>query len=208
MMDEKSLISKAKRGDLDTFNQIVLLHQDVVFRFACSLLTDDQAAEDCTQDAFLRAFQHMSELRSESFRPWIMKIVRNACIDELRRRNHYANSPLFFQHEVGEEVERIDLPVVLVRSVEEKVEQAELRSFIHQHLNLLPDKYRSVLVVVDLLDMDYKEAATVLNIPVGTIKSRLARGRRRLSRSIQSQRELLWQVEGEELLYVGNTASP
>jgi RNA polymerase sigma-70 factor, ECF subfamily len=186
-MDEMGLILQAKQGELDAFNQIVLKHQDAVYNYAYSILFDAAASEDCTQDAFIRAYQHLSDFRGSSFRAWLFTIVRNVCYDELRRKKSHQIFPLVYKNQSGEEIERQDLLIDKSRSVEEIIEQDELRATLLGYLNALPDKYRSILELVDLLDFDYSEASEALNIPMGTVKSRLARGRHYLSRSLQTK---------------------
>jgi RNA polymerase sigma-70 factor, ECF subfamily len=190
-MDENNLIRSAKQGDVDAYNQLVLMHQDAAYSYAYSIVQDPQAAEDCTQDGFLRAYLHLPDFRGGSFRAYILKIVRNACYDELRRYRHFTNFPKFKRNGDGETVEHMVLLVDPQISVEEKVEQLELSSFLFRHLDALPYNYRSVLFLVDLLDFEYVQASFVLNIPIGTVKSRLARGRQLLSRSLSSSKELL-----------------
>jgi RNA polymerase sigma-70 factor, ECF subfamily len=190
-MDEKVLVRSAKQGDLDAFNQLVLLHQDAAYSYAYSIMQDPQAAEDCTQDGFLRAYLHLRDFRDGSFRAYILKIVRNACYDELRRNKRFMNFPKNIQNGDGETVEHMDLLVDPGSSVEEKVEQHELSSLLSRHLGSLPDIYSSVLYLVDLFEFEYVQASFILNIPIGTVKSRLARGRLLLSRSLSRGKELL-----------------
>lgn len=189
-MDEREWITAAKQGDLDAYNQIVLIHQEAVYNLAYSILRDHQSAEDCTQDAFLRAYLHLRDYRGPSFRAWILRIVRNACYDELRRRKRHPIFPLFSQNHDGEDENQLDMLADPGISVEETVERNELRSAIQQHLDALPENYRSALVLVDILELNYAEASTVLNIPLGTVKSRLARGRRLMSRALRANQDM------------------
>jgi RNA polymerase sigma-70 factor, ECF subfamily len=193
-MDENELILIAKAGDLDAFNQIVLNHQVVAYNYACSILFDPPAAEDCTQEAFIKAFQSLSSFHGNSFRAWFLRIVRNVCYDELRRRKSHNVLSLEYKNIFGEEVERRDLIIDRSGSVEEIAEQNEVRSTLHRYLNDLPVIYRSVLLLVDILDFDYSEASTALNIPIGTVKSRLSRGRLALSLSLNSINNFLPQT--------------
>jgi RNA polymerase sigma-70 factor, ECF subfamily len=190
-MDEKTLISKAKQGNLDAYNQLVLIYQDAAYSYAYSITHDRQTAEDCTQDAFLKVYLHLHDYRGGSFRAYLFRIVRNACFDELRRSKRSPILPSVFQNQDGETVERLDLLACPEISVEEKIERAELGPTLCHHLEALPEKFRSVLVMVDLLEFDYVEASLSLNIPMGTLKSRLVRGRLKLSRSLQGSKGLL-----------------
>jgi RNA polymerase sigma factor (sigma-70 family) len=120
-MDEKVLIRSAKQGDLDAYNQFVLLHQDAAYSYAYSIMKDPQAVEDCTQDGFLRAYLHLRDFRGGFFRAYILKTVRNACFDELRRNKRFMIIPKFIHKQDGGTVEHMDLLVEAGSSVEEKV---------------------------------------------------------------------------------------
>jgi RNA polymerase sigma-70 factor (ECF subfamily) len=188
-MDTKDWIELARQGDLEAFNQLVNAYQDVVFNQAYRLLGDRQDAEDVTQKAFLAAYHKFSQFRGDSFRAWILKIVTNLCMDELRRRKSHPNLPL---EPVGEDGEEFDSPAWLVDSSispEEYAERSELRSALQRCLDRLPDEYRTAVVLVDVQGIDYAEAASILGVPVGTLKSRLARGRAKMLLAWQNQVE-------------------
>jgi RNA polymerase sigma-70 factor, ECF subfamily len=143
-------------------------------------------AEDVTQDSFLRVFQNISGFRRGSFRVWILKIVTNTAYDVLRRSKRHPILPLFPEDEYGEE---IDDPAWLADpspSAPHKVEQKEFIQGIYRLLDELLAAYRTILALVDLYALEYEEAAVVLRIPIGTVKSRLARARLRMSERLQS----------------------
>ncbi len=91
---EKRWIELAQKNDLDAFNQLVLSYQDAAFSFASWMLDDDPCAEDVVQAAFLIAYRNIKHLRGSSFRAWLLKIIRNLCIDELRRRRSHPSMSL------------------------------------------------------------------------------------------------------------------
>src|SRR6266566_1218878 len=84
MIEEASALARARRGDLDAFNDLVVLNQDRIYGLCLRMLTSPQAAEDAVQDAFISAWQNMSRLRGERFRPWLLRIAANLCLDRLR----------------------------------------------------------------------------------------------------------------------------
>lgn len=92
-MDEKALIQDALQGDLDAFNRLVLAYQDRVYNQAYRVLGESQAADDATQEAFISAYKNLRSFRGGSFRAWLLRIVTNACYDELRRRKRRPNHP-------------------------------------------------------------------------------------------------------------------
>jgi RNA polymerase sigma-70 factor (ECF subfamily) len=182
---ESALIGEASKGDLDAFNQLVLLYQDIAYYYANSVLGDAAAAEDSAQESFIKAFQKIRSFRGGSFRAWLLKIVTNTAYDFLRRTNRHPVQSLFPKDEYGEEIESHAWLVDPSVSVEEAVEQAEIAKHLYQLLDELPEIYRSVLTLVDLYDLDYGEAAEILNVPLGTVRSRLSRARIQMRKKLQ-----------------------
>lgn len=186
-ISEEVLIKKAAKGSLEAFNQLVLRYQDLAYNFARSLVDDPAAAEDNTQESFIKAFQNMCTFRGGSFRSWLLRIITNTTYDAIRRAKHLPTQPLFPEDDYGEE---FDTPAWLVdpsTSVEDSVEQNEVSKRLYQLIDELPEKYRRVLNLVDLYEMDYSEVAEVLNIPLGTVKSRLARARLQMRDKLQAE---------------------
>jgi len=177
---EDRWIELARAGDLDAFNQLIITYQDIAFRLAAGILEDDASASDALQTAFISAYRGIGSFRSQSFRGWLLCIVRNACLDELRRRKRHTLLPLEPENEDGEEVESARWLVDPGLSPEECVMQMEIRKRIEQCLRLLPEEMREVVVLIDVEGLDYGEAAEALKVPIGTIKSRIARARARL----------------------------
>ena len=93
-MDEAGLIKDAQQGDLDAFNRLILAYQDRVHNQAFRVLGESQSADDATQEAFLSAYKNLRSFRGGSFRAWLLRIVTNACYDELRRRKRRPTTPL------------------------------------------------------------------------------------------------------------------
>ncbi len=184
---ENQWIEQALAGDMDAFNQLILAYQDMAFRLAVGILEDDASAADAVQVAFLSAYHGLKNFRSQTFRGWLLRIVRNACIDELRRRKRHPMLPLEPQQEDGEEMESARWLVDPGLSPEETVMQRETRARIDRCLRNLPDEMREVILLVDVEGLDYGEAAEALNVPLGTVKSRVARARARLQQMLRAQ---------------------
>jgi RNA polymerase sigma-70 factor (ECF subfamily) len=182
---EEMLIITASKGDLDAFNELVRAYQNVAYYHAYALLRDPALAEDATQDSFIRAFQNIAGFRGGSFRAWILKIVTNAAYDMLRRSKRRPTQSLYPEDEYGEEVES---PAWLAdtTSVQDTVERSEFSRDLYRLIDELPAVYRTVLTLVDLHELDYAEVADALKIPLGTVKSRLARARYRISEKLCS----------------------
>lgn len=190
-MDELALIRQAQRGDLDAFNHLVLAHQDNLFNLALRILGDEALAADATQEAFLHAFQKLSSFRSGSFRGWLIRILTNACYDELRRQKRRPTTALEPLTAEGEEMESPSWLADGAPSPEEHLEQLELEHALVHCLQALPLPFRTVIVLADVEGLDYTEIATALRVPIGTVKSRLARARLRLRDCLQQFAELL-----------------
>lgn len=174
----------AAGGDLDAFNQLVLDYQDIAFSHACALVHDAAAAEDITQESFIKAFRGLGRYRGGSFRAWLLKIVTNTAYDQLRWHKRNAAQHLFPEDEDGDEIESPGWMIDLSAAVEKAVEEGEETGRLYRLLAELPPAYQSVLTLVDLHELDYEEAAGILNLPLGTVKSRLARARRMMRAKI------------------------
>lgn len=184
--DEAMLTRSASNGDLEAFNQLILRYQDMAYNHAYALLGNVSLAEDITQESFIKAFQAINTFRGGSFRNWLLKIVTNSAYDTLRRSRRHPTQPLFPQDEYGEEIES---PVWLVDPaslVQDRVEENELSKDIYRILDELPNAYRTVLTLIDINELDYTEAAQALQVPVGTVKSRLARARLQMRRKLRA----------------------
>jgi len=190
-MDEAALINSARQGDLDSFNRLVLAYQDALFNTALRILGDDDLAADATQDAFISAFRSLNAYRGGSFKAWLLRMVTNACYDELRRQKRRPSVPLEPANDDDEEVESPRWLADSSMAPEQKFEAAELEHAIQHCLAALPVDFRTVVVLADIQGMDYTEVAGVARVPIGTVKSRLARARLRLRECLQDFRELL-----------------
>jgi RNA polymerase sigma-70 factor (ECF subfamily) len=190
-MDEGALISLAKKGDLDSFNRLILAYQDMVYHQALRVLSDSQSADDATQEAFISAFRKIRSFRGGSFRAWLLRIVTNACYDELRRRKRRPTLPLEPLDDAGEEIDSPHWMEDQSEKPEEYTERAELNLAILNCLEELAPEFRIIVSLVDIQGLDYAEAAEVIEKPLGTVKSRLARARSRLRDCLQGHRELL-----------------
>ncbi|KAF0106895.1 MAG: RNA polymerase sigma-70 factor ECF subfamily [Anaerolineaceae bacterium] len=190
-MDEPTLIRDAQHGDLDAFNRLVLAYQDALYNTALRILGDEDLAADATQEAFLSAFRALNSYRGGSFKAWLLRTVTNACYDELRRKKRRPTTPLEPGDADGEEVESPRWLADPSASPEEQLEREELEHAIQHCLDALPADFRTVVVLADIQGLDYSEVARAARVPLGTIKSRLARARLRLRECLQAFRELL-----------------
>jgi RNA polymerase sigma-70 factor (ECF subfamily) len=189
--NETFLIEAAQHGDMESFNQLALKYQNMLYRIALRILNDECAADDATQNAMIQAFRNIRSFRGGSFRSWLARVTVNASYDEMRRwRRQPALSFEQVNHE-GEEVESLPWMMDLSAGPEERYDSVELKDALQRCVKALTPDYRLVVVLVDVEGMSYEEVARVANIPVGTVKSRLARARMQLRKSLQGYRNLL-----------------
>jgi RNA polymerase sigma-70 factor (ECF subfamily) len=188
---ETTLIQAAQRGDLDAFNQLVLRYQNLLFGIALRLLNDEDVASDAVQEALISAFRRFHTFRGDSLRSGLARVVVNACYDEMRKKRRQHSMPLEQYNAEGDEIETSYWLVDAQADPELQFETTELEGAIQRSLNKLPSIYRLMLVLVDIEGLSYEEAAMAAHIPVGTVKSRLARARLQMQKSLQAAGELL-----------------
>jgi RNA polymerase sigma factor (sigma-70 family) len=192
-MDESLLLQNARNGDLDAFNSLVLVYQNQAYSFAYRMLGEAGGAADAAQQAFLSAYRHLNEMRGESFRSWLLRIVANACLDELRRRKR---RPAVSIEELtaGDEEDGGGESLAILADPAEGPEAAAVRSDLRRALEeclaRLPDEQRATVLLVDVHAQDYSEAARALKVALGTVKSRVARARADLRDCLQAKGEL------------------
>lgn len=174
--EDSSLIVSILPENLDSFNAIVLKYQDSLFRAALYILDNEQSALDATQDAFISAYAKIAQFRGESLKAWLIRIVINKSYDIIRAcKRHPVMSLEDLTVDWNEQMPKFPLHEEM--SPSEHVENHDLQFTIQNCLNRLPFHLRAILVLVDVEGLSYDEASNALNIPMGTVKSRLARAR-------------------------------
>lgn len=187
-MDEAALIAQAKKGDVASFNRLVLHYQGLVFNVTYRIMGEPQGAEDMTQEAFISAYKALNRFRGGSFKSWLLRIATNACYDELRRRKRRPQSSLDELTDGNESFAFLRTPGV---GPEGEQQRTELMEAIEHCLETLPDEQRVTVVLGDVEGYDYNEIATITDVSLGTVKSRMSRARSKLRDCLQSFRELL-----------------
>ena len=191
-MDEQSLIRSAKKGDVAAFNRMVLEYQERAYNLALRMMHDDTSAQDAVQVSFISAWEKIKTFRGGSFQAWILRIVANNCYDELRRRKRRPQTDLnLVDAESGGEKEDPEWMKDASESPEDRVIRRELEEAIQRCIDSLPRAFKAVVILVDVQGMDYQSASEVVRVPLGTIRSRLARARQRIQDCLQGFRELL-----------------
>ncbi len=190
-LDESSLVYSAQHGDLEAFNLLVDRYQGLLFRIALRMLGDEDDAADAAQLAWISAFRNLNGFRGGNLRTWLARVVVNTCYDEIRRRHRRREVPLQQVNAEGQEIEEDCWLADPVPGVEDIVGAKEFDNAVGKCLQTLAPVYRSMLVLVDIEGMSYEEAALASHVPMGTVRSRLARARMALRDKLQSMSELL-----------------
>lgn len=198
---EQELVAKSQRGDRDAFNLLVERHQQGVYAVALRMLGDPDVAADVTQDAFFSAYRALGSFKGISFRAWLYRIVSNGCYDYWRAQKRRPTASLDATLEGerdGEAGQSSDahLPNTLIDAVadpEHIVLRAETIAYIEKALLKLPPEQRLAVVLSDIQGLSYDEIARVMETSLGTVKSRIARGRGHLRDLLLRQGELFGQ---------------
>jgi RNA polymerase sigma-70 factor (ECF subfamily) len=176
---DETLIERARGGNVQAFNGLVERYQGLAYSVAYRTLNDPEAAADATQDAFLAAFSALKGFRGGSFKAWLLRIVTNACFDAGRRAQRRPSSSL--DHLIEERGESAsDRIVDPDPEPEGEALRAELIDDIQAALLQLPFDQRTAVVLSDLHGLSYDEIAEATSVSLGTVKSRIARGRGKL----------------------------
>jgi RNA polymerase sigma-70 factor, ECF subfamily len=217
-MDEKRMIAAAQRGDVPSFNQLVHAYQGTLYQTAYRVLGDGSAASDATQDAFIAAYKSIRSFRGGSFRAWLLRIVTNCCYDQLRikrRKPSVSLDALLFDFPNAEE----SVGESRDESPHDLAERQELGSIIQEGLRTMPPDQRVTLVLADIQGFAYEEISQITGVNIGTVKSRLSRGRAYLREFLLAQEGIVptsyrfkhaartgtrMQVEGKEDKYDPN----
>jgi RNA polymerase sigma-70 factor (ECF subfamily) len=188
--EEKLLIDRCKRGDPAAFNDLLLKYERQVFNLAFRLTGNYDDANDVASDTFVRIYNSIGKFRGDSaFSTWLYRIVTNVYLDARKRRLAHRNISL----EEYLEMEEGALP----RQIEDtspgpqaQAEEKEQRDMLQEVINELPEFQRIIIVLYHIQELPYEEIAEILNMPLGTVKSRLNRARRALRERLIAQREL------------------
>ncbi|GAB4150941.1 MAG: RNA polymerase sigma factor RpoE [Planctomycetota bacterium] len=169
---------------LVAFNRALAEHADGLKSFAARMLGDPLAAEDVAQDSFLALYRHLHQVPSAAFRPWLYRVARNLCLDQLRRRKFKMS--LFRDLEKDEDRSFTPVDAGCGRP-DQLAETREASEAIERAIAQLPAKFRDAFLLCEIEGMSYEDAAAVLGCPVKTVSTRLFRARQRFSSLVSKQ---------------------
>ena len=196
MTDEKALIRQIQAGDQEAFAQLVQTYQKPVYNLCLRMVSNPSDAEDLAQEAFLKAWRGLSFYKFESsFSTWLYRLTSNVCIDFLRQQKRKNTVSLT----VMEEEENRELEIYDPAPVpEEKAIDSENRRAVAAAMAQLEEEYRLVLSLRVVEELSYEQIADVLDLKVGTVKSRLARARDKLRKLLLQNGNIFGNISSKE----------
>jgi RNA polymerase sigma factor (sigma-70 family) len=177
VMDDTGLIAAAQAGDHAAFDQLATNHTSRLFDAAYRILGDHEAAADATQEALLSAFRNLATFRGGSFSGWLYRIVTNACYDQLRWQQRRPTSSL--EAWGAESVDVAGIPD-MDGAPEDYVLWQDVEAAVQRGLARLSEEHRAAVLLSSIDELSYREIASLVGAPVGTVKSRISRGRAQL----------------------------
>jgi RNA polymerase sigma-70 factor (ECF subfamily) len=178
--EDPQLVRLAQKGDSEAFEELVARHRDKIYARAYTMMRNEDEALDLSQEAWIKAWQRLVQFQGDSsFATWMTRIVINLCLDQLRRQKRMRSESIDEMDEESGGVERQMEPVII--NPTERLERGELRKRIDAALEKLSHEHRTVLVLHEFEEMEYKEIAKTMGCSIGTIMSRLFYARRRMA---------------------------
>lgn len=195
---ERRVIERAQRGDVEAFNTLVTHYQSMAYGLALRMIGSHEAAADVTQDAFFSAYRNIGSYHGSSFRSWLLRIVSNGCYDYWRAQRRRPSTSLEALREGASDAFDEGLSDAALGEAgadptwdpDRVALRRETISAIEAALLQLPPEQRLAVVLCDVQGLDYEEVARVMAVPLGTVKSRIARARDRLRRLLTPRGEL------------------
>src|SRR5436190_13496819 len=178
--EDPALVKSAQKGDMEAFEELVARHRDKIYARAVSMMRNEEEAIDLSQEAWVKGWQRLHQFQGEaSFGTWMTRIVINLCLDQLRKQKRQRTDSIEELNEESGGVER-QMPVVTINPTA-GLERGELRQRIDRALGQLSHEHRTVLVLHEFEEMEYKEIAKTMGCSIGTVMSRLFYARRKLA---------------------------
>ncbi|WAA09384.1 RNA polymerase sigma factor SigW [Fervidibacillus albus] len=180
----KARVKEVLKGDQNAFGEIIELYKDKVYQICYRMLGNSFEAEDCTQEAFIRAYINIDRYHIDrKFSTWLFRIATNLCIDRIRKKkpDYYLDAEVAGTDGLTlySQIPSKGLPP------DKKVESMELQDHIQREILNLPEKYRTVIILKYIEELSLNEISEILDIPLGTVKTRIHRGREALRKKLR-----------------------
>src|SRR5882672_3010505 len=178
--DDQTLVRAAQKGDMVAFEELVSRHRDKIYARAYSMMRNEEEAIDLSQEAWVKGWQRLHQFQGESsFGTWMTRIAINLCLDQLRKQKRQRTESIEAMDEESGGVER-QMPVITINPTA-GLERNELRQRIDKALSQLSYEHRTVMVLHEFEEMEYKEIAKTMACSIGTVMSRLFYARRKMA---------------------------
>ena len=183
----------AQSGELTAFNELVTRHEQRVYNLTYRMLNDAEAAADATQDAFFQAYRALNQYRGGSFKSWLLRIASNICYDRLRARQRRPTTSLDALIEEAEQTGGADLSLLEDHASDplNHATRHELARELAEAIQSLPEEQRLVVILSDVQGLSYDEITFITGASLGTVKSRISRGRLKIREYLHKNKELL-----------------
>lgn len=186
---DEALVRSARNGDMAAFEELVARHRDKIYARAYTMMRNEDEAIDLSQEAWVKGWQRLLQFQGESsFTTWMTRIVINLCLDQLRKRKRQRTESIEAMDEDSGGVER-QMPIVMVNPTA-GLEREDLRVRIDEALGKLTEAHRTVLVLHEFEQMEYKNIAKAMNCSIGTVMSRLFYARRKMAALLQDLKQV------------------
>ena len=200
--DDHTLVQRARSGDERAFRSLVERYQKKVYAVAFGMVKDREEAMDVVQEAFVKVHKSLDSFKADAtFYTWLYRITVNVCIDVIRRRGAMRSDSVEFDERIGHDLGEANLGAVssqLGSNPEKSVLQRELGQKIQEALEQIPEKHRAILLLRELDGLSYEELAQALEIPKGTVMSRLFHARAKVQKLLSESLGIPLPAEGEE----------
>jgi RNA polymerase sigma-70 factor (ECF subfamily) len=191
LSDDRGLVRAAQAGDMVAFEELVARHRDKIYARAYSMMRNEEEAVDLSQEAWVKGWQRLRQFQGESsFGTWMTRIVINLCLDQLRKHKRQRTESIEEMSEESGGVER-QMPVVTINPTA-GLERGELRQRIDRALGQLSHEHRTVLILHEFEELEYKEIAKVMGCSIGTVMSRLFYARRKMAALLTDLKKENW----------------
>lgn len=191
-MSETELIARCQKGDTEAFSDLVLKYEGKFINYAFRMLRDENLAQDAAQEAFLRAFKKINTFSGKSaFSTWLYTILNNICLDMIRKKKRTGEDAYLSINQESSDDDEYEIQIEDTSAGPyESLQRKAAQDALYRALDELSDEHREVLVMRDLNGLEYDEIARITNTTLGTVKSRISRGRINLRKILEKDKEL------------------
>jgi RNA polymerase sigma-70 factor (ECF subfamily) len=192
--EDLTLVERVKSGDQRAFRVLVERYQKKIYAVALGMVKDKEEAMDIAQEAFVKVYKYLDHFKGDSsFYTWVYRITANLCIDAIRKRGAMRGDPVEFDESIAQDISEANLGALgsrLGTNPQKSALRRELAEKIQEALQQVPEKHREILLLREVEGMSYEDLSRTLNIPKGTVMSRLFHARTKVQKILSEYLEL------------------